>query len=396
MTCDGRTGRGLDDLRAALDRAVAAAPSARDDGRPRLWIDRVFAVKGAGTVVTGTSAGGPIAVDDALVAGGHPVRVRAIEVGGTRTDRVGPGARVALNLAGVDHTDLARGDAVVRDGEWRAVDVVDGALTLLPGATLRRRSRLTAAIGSGEHHAWCRVLDGGFARLHLDRPVPLAPGDRVVLRDPGAGTTVAGLEVLDVAPVRRATDAPARLAQDPGDRVLADGWVPVAGLDARTGLTPEAARALLLAAGGEELGTWIVAGDDAVTGRSRLRALLGEPSRDRTDGPGVPIADAAHALGLEPAQVEALAASDPGLTVAQGRVRAGDDHGSASGSAAGRALLDAVGAAPFAPPPPDDIGLARALAARGRSWRWAGSTSRRRRWPRRASASWPRWRSGAP
>ncbi len=71
-------------------------PARRDDGRPRLWIDRVFAVKGAGTVVTGTSAGGPIAVDDALVAGGHPVRVRAIEVGGTRTDRVGPGARVAL------------------------------------------------------------------------------------------------------------------------------------------------------------------------------------------------------------------------------------------------------------------------------------------------------------
>ena len=79
----------------------------------------------------------------------------------------------------------------------------------------------------------------------------------------------------------------------------------------------------------------------------------------------MPIADAAHALGLEPAQVEALAASDPSLTVARGRLRAADDHGSVSSSAAGRALLDAVGSTPFAPPPPDDIGLARALTREG-------------------------------
>jgi len=158
VTCDGRSGRGLDDLRTALDAAIAAAPGARDDDRPRLWIDRVFAAKGAGTVVTGTLGGGALAVDDALVAGGRPVRVRAIEQHGTASQRAGPGARVALNLAGVDHADRARGDVVVREGQWLAVDVVDGALTLLPGATIRRRSRLTAAVGSGEHHVWCRPL----------------------------------------------------------------------------------------------------------------------------------------------------------------------------------------------------------------------------------------------
>ena len=212
VTCDGRSGRGLDALRAALDRALAGAPAARDDDRPRLWIDRVFAAKGAGTVVTGTLTGGAIAVDDALEAGGRPVRIRAIEQHGAATVRVEPGARVALNLAGVDHHDLGRGDAVVRPGQWRTVAVVDGALTVLPDATLRRRSRLTAAIGSGEHHVWCRLLADGFARLHLDDAVPLAPGDRVVLRDPGAGRHRRRLRGArrDPRPAGRGRSRPAR------------------------------------------------------------------------------------------------------------------------------------------------------------------------------------------
>src|SRR4051812_29431743 len=293
VTCDGRSGRGLDEIRAALDRAIHDAPGARDDDRPRLWIDRVFAAKGAGTVVTGTLTGGGLAVEDEVLADGHPVRIRGIEQHGTRSPRAGPGTRVALNLAGIDHTGLARGHAVVRPDQWLTVGVVDGAMRLLPGATLTRRSRLTASVGSGEHHVWCRPLAGGFARVHFDTPVPLAPGDRIVLRDPGRDATLAGLEVLDVAPTRRAGDGPARLLLGPGARVLANGWVPRARIGARTGLPPAAAVTLLAHAGGEVIGDWIVAGADATARRDRLRTAVDAHHRDRPEAVGLPIGDAA-------------------------------------------------------------------------------------------------------
>jgi selenocysteine-specific elongation factor len=365
VACDGRRGRGLDELRIALDRAIAGAPEPRDDDRPRLWIDRVFAAKGAGTVVTGTLTGGAVSVDDELVAGGRPVRVRAIQHHGDATTTAGPGARVALNLAGVDHTELARGDAVVRAGQWLAVDLADGALTVLPGARIDRRRRLTAAVGSGEHHVWCRPLDGGFARLHFDGSVPIAPGDRIVLRDPGSDTTVAGLEVLDVVPPRRAADAPARLASPAGSRVLAAGWVPLAGLDARTGLAPAAARALLVAAGGEPVGAWIVDGVVAEAARARLRAAVARHHADHPEAVGLPIGDAARATGLDAARVEALASTEPTVVVTQGCVRARAHAGSAATSAAGRALLEKIRAAEFAPEAPTDPALARALVREG-------------------------------
>ena len=102
------TGEGLDDLRAALDDLVATTPQAVDRSRPRLWIDRVFAAKGSGTVVTGTLTGGSLTRDHAVVVepGGRPARVRSIQSLGSGIDRIGPGNRVALNLAGIAHDDI--------------------------------------------------------------------------------------------------------------------------------------------------------------------------------------------------------------------------------------------------------------------------------------------------
>src|SRR4051812_20724910 len=104
---DAPTNTGLDDLRGALDDVLATTPAAEDRGRPRLWVDRAFAAKGAGTVVTGTLAGGSLAVDDELLLAGHtgtrPVRVRALQSLQTERREVGPGNRVAVNLTGVSH-----------------------------------------------------------------------------------------------------------------------------------------------------------------------------------------------------------------------------------------------------------------------------------------------------
>ena len=211
VVVDSLTGRGLEDVRTTLDAVLAAAPAPRDSGRPRLWVDRVFAAKGAGTIVTGTSTGGTLRRDDEVLIepGGRRARVRRIESHHAQLDAVGPGARVALNLAGVDHHAVQRGDAVVRPGQWAVVDVVDARLRALPGHAFARRATVDVHVGSGEQRGALRVLDeeGAYARIRVTTPLPLAPGDRLVLRSSGAQATVGGAEVLDVAPARRTVDA---------------------------------------------------------------------------------------------------------------------------------------------------------------------------------------------
>jgi selenocysteine-specific elongation factor len=237
------TGAGLDEIRAALATLVATTPAALDRGRPRLWIDRVFAAKGSGTVVTGTLTGGSIATDDLLHASTYAVRVRSVQSHGERHESIGPGNRVALNLVGVDHTDLRRGDAVVRSAQWRPTSRFDASLKVLPSLdhVVSRRGAYAAYIGSGEFPIRLRVLgseslkpgDAGLVRVHLATELPLMPGDRYVLRESGRDETVGGGEVLDVAPVRPASKAqPDRSV----DRVIAErGWVTVDQLEALTG-----------------------------------------------------------------------------------------------------------------------------------------------------------------
>ena len=139
VVCDSVSGRGVEDVRAALDDVLAAAPAPRDLDRPRLWIDRVFAAHGAGTIVTGTLTTGRLAVGDEVLAGTHPARIRGIETAGRRLDQAEPGTRVALNLAGVEHRELRRGDAVVRPGQWATPAVVDVAVHPLAGEDPPRR-----------------------------------------------------------------------------------------------------------------------------------------------------------------------------------------------------------------------------------------------------------------
>jgi selenocysteine-specific elongation factor len=239
------TGAGLDDLRAALGDLVRSTPAAADRGRPRLWIDRVFAAKGSGTIVTGTLTGGAVHVDQHLDAlpHGRSVRVRSIQVHGTTAAAVGPGHRVALNLAGVDHHQLERGDALVDAKRWRPTRLLDASLQVLGSLDheVSRRGAYVAYIGSGEFPVRLRVLgddaiapgSDGLVRLHLPRALPLVPGDRYILRESGRDETVGGGETLDVAPTLRASKArPDRRVE----RVVAErGWVDVDELEALTG-----------------------------------------------------------------------------------------------------------------------------------------------------------------
>lgn len=351
LPVDAPTGVGLDALRRAIDEMLARTPTAADHERPRLWIDRSFAPPGAGTVVTGTLAGGAIAVDDEMVVEpqGVRVRVRGIQRLHEQVDRLEPGNRTALNLVGIGHEELGRGDVLVRAGEWHHTDQVDAALTVLPNVDheVSRRGAYLAYIGSGEHPVRLRVLgpdpllpgETGSVRLHLPKELPLLPGDRFVLRDAGRSETVGGGEVLDVDPVLRAS----RAAPDRSiERVVAErGWVDADELRLLTGETRP-----------PTLGRWVVAPEALEAAREAVRRRLSEA------GP----------LGLDLAALDerdraALETLDD-VVVDGGRVI----HVDAVDPLEGHPWLEELAAEPFLPPPPpDDLGRneIRELVRRG-------------------------------
>jgi selenocysteine-specific elongation factor len=296
------------------------------------------------------------------------VRVRGIETAGRNVSTVGPGARVALNLAGVEHTDLSRGDAVVRPSQWLTPRVVDVAMARLPGEQIRRRGRFQVYVGSGEHRVWLRVLDeeGTFARLRLDEPIPLAPGDRLVLRDSGRKRTVAGGEVLDVEPLGRARDAAARLALPLGQRLVSSHpWLRLDHVPRLAGCSDEDAQALvdeLVTTGNAaRVAEWVVSPAvlDHVRAGSATRALAHHAAH-ALDG-GVEVSAVARSLRVTPEQLRAALADAPDVIVERGLIRHASHQGSAAESPDATRLLAALDATPFAPPAPKDVGVDHAV-----------------------------------
>ena len=207
------SGEGLDDLRDALRRVAGDLVERPADDLFRLPIDRVFAVAGAGTVVTGSTWSGSVAVGEAvqLLPLGREARVRSIEVHGEAAERAVPGRRTALALVGVDKSELARGHVAVTGSGWRATSLIDVAVELLPTARkpLASRTRVRVHLGTAEVLAravqTAAIAPGqrGVARLVLETPVVARGGDRFVLRSFSPVTTIGGGVVLDpFAPAR--------------------------------------------------------------------------------------------------------------------------------------------------------------------------------------------------
>jgi selenocysteine-specific elongation factor len=206
------TGAGLDDLRAALARLAAALHGQGTPGAPpvRLWIDRSFTVRGAGTVVTGTLPAGTVANGQELLLtrrpAVQPVRVRGLQALGEPAERVTGVARVALNLRGVPTGVPQRGMALIEPGRWTLTAELDVRLTpRAAGLPDKFPPELLLHVGSARTQARLRLLgeDSGavYVRLRLRDPLPLHAGDRVLLRDPGAaGLAIYGATVLDPAP----------------------------------------------------------------------------------------------------------------------------------------------------------------------------------------------------
>ncbi|HSL16261.1 MAG TPA: selenocysteine-specific translation elongation factor [Actinomycetota bacterium] len=275
VACSSTTGAGLDALLRELERMVADAPAPETDGRPRLFVDRVFPVKGAGTVVTGTLTGGPLRVGDEaqLWPSGVRSRIRGLQTHKHALDAAMPVSRVAVNLAGTERAAVERGDVLGRSSEWRATETFEGVLT--PVRTLGRRLSPRGAFkmhaGSAERDVRIRFLDdepddpvaARLVRVRLSAPLALDVFDRFVVRDAGRRETVAGGRVLDVAPPARPGDAVARLrARERADRAelpaLLLGERPAARVDEvplLTGMSPASIE------GATRRGAWWIADD---------------------------------------------------------------------------------------------------------------------------------------
>jgi selenocysteine-specific elongation factor len=228
VACSSRTGEGLDELVGALDAMVAAAPPPAENGRPRLFVDRVFTIAGAGTVVTGTLIGGRLAVGEEVeaVPSGVRARVRSLQTHKRRIDVARPVSRVAVNLAAVERTRLERGDVLARRGDWRPTTVVEAWIRPVRGLAhaVTTRGAFTFHAGASERGASIRLYGsssmptaGTFARIRLSAPMVLDVHDPFVVRESGRRETVAGGTVLDPAPARRpGADAVARLERRAG------------------------------------------------------------------------------------------------------------------------------------------------------------------------------------
>ncbi|MGA1239167.1 MAG: selenocysteine-specific translation elongation factor [Ilumatobacteraceae bacterium] len=240
--------KGLDEIRNALDVLIVESKQTnqtRNRNRPRLWVDRSFSSRGAGTVVTGTLIDGSLESDTELtiVRTRQRVRVREIQRHEKSTTQLAPGHRCALNLVGVNHAEIFRGDTLIIEDQWLPSAMFDASLTIVPSLQHRvtRRGSYSVYIGSGEFAAKIRLIgtrelqanENGFVRIALQTPISILPGDRYILRESGRQETIGGGEVLDIAPTLRASKAkPDRSV----DRVISERqWVTAKELELLTG-----------------------------------------------------------------------------------------------------------------------------------------------------------------
>ncbi|MGD8997825.1 MAG: selenocysteine-specific translation elongation factor [Anaerolineae bacterium] len=219
-----RTGQGLDELLAALQRELAEIAPRVDRGRPRLPVDRVFTISGFGTVVTGTLVDGSLDVGQEVEVQprGLTARVRGLQTHKEEIDRAVAGSRVAINLSGVSKDQLRRGDVVTSPGWLRATTLVDVRLRYLPDIlwpdlgqfaqrALRHNTELKFYTGAAEVMARVRLLgqeallpgQTGWVQLELQEPVVMTKGDRYIVRLPSPPTTVGGGVVVEPHPGRK-------------------------------------------------------------------------------------------------------------------------------------------------------------------------------------------------
>ncbi|WP_306515921.1 selenocysteine-specific translation elongation factor [Corynebacterium sp.] len=318
------TGEGIAQMRQVLDEMLAKVPAPDPQARLRVWIDRAFSVKGAGTVVTGTLAAGTLQVGDTLQLassdGTRVVEVRGLHSENTAHQVLEPTSRVAVNLRGISADAIHRGHSLLSSGAWELVEQIDVRRTFgqdfyeLP-------QNIVVHIGTAGLETHVRPLSADYARLNLAHPLPLQLLDRFVVRSPGGRHVSAGVQVIDVYPpelnrrgaARRRAEELALLADaspsdatttaaasaspftDPTSYIQRVGYVPVAQLQ-RAGFTvddPAAPPQGIIA-----FREWWVAARQITRWKNQLLVALGKHAQDNPLAAGMPRKAAMDALDL--------------------------------------------------------------------------------------------------
>ncbi|MGH3531457.1 MAG: selenocysteine-specific translation elongation factor [Mycobacterium sp.] len=335
LSVSAHTRAGMDRLAGALDGLASRLPTPDPSAPVRLWVDRVFSVAGAGTVVTGTLREGTLRIGEELLAGGQIARIRGLQTLKEPVQEVSGVARAAVNLRGVDRSAIARGQPLLTPHAWLHTATVD-----VSTAREIRAGQASLHIGAAAVAARVRPLGKHSARLTLAKELPLRIGDRALLRDPGQ-RVIDGVTVLDVRPpaLRRRGAARRRAAE------LAEGIPDAARLLKRHGVLKRSDLTAMGAAPAMDpiVGDWVVDPEQWARLGQWLAVLVDEHARAHPLEPGLPVEAARRSLGLpERTLVEALAR--PPLILAAGRLalRSGLPAPVAEAVEAIRAHLDAT------------------------------------------------------
>jgi selenocysteine-specific elongation factor len=325
VACSAADDTGIPELIRTLDSVVSQTAPPIDVDRPRLWVDRVFTIAGAGTVVTGTSSGGTFAVGDVveLAPEGRSARIRTIQSHKKQVDRIGPGNRVALNLAGLERQGAHRGDAILRPDSWVPARLIDVELRVIPhlrtGEDLvigDKGSRLFYA-GSAEMPVTLKVLgtdrvhtgETAFVQLRLRDPLPLTRDDRFILRDAGRVLTIGGGRVLDPlanpTPKRDPERAKLLTALASDDAVALNEYVGILGpvrsdgVRAQLNLKPEAFDV-------PRIGSWLISQERLTQLLEELRLQLSAYHETHRLERGMPREALRAGLAVEPEVLDGL------------------------------------------------------------------------------------------
>lgn len=203
-----KTGFGIDKLLAVIDDAAAKLEDKQSAGLFRLPVDRVFVLKGAGTVVTGTLWSGSLKPDTSgvILPGNKPVRIRSVQVHGAQVTKAAAGNRVAVNLPGIDKDQINRGDMLVPAGAFKTGFMIDAEFSLLKGvpSALKNRTRVRVHHGTAEIMARIVLLDHellepgdrAYIQLRLEKPIAALRGDRFIVRSYSPMVTIGGGEII--------------------------------------------------------------------------------------------------------------------------------------------------------------------------------------------------------
>lgn len=381
VEASAHTGEGIAQMRQVLDEVLAQVPAPDPQARVRVWIDRAFSVKGAGTVVTGTLAAGTLRVGDKLELaspdGGRAVEVRGLHSENTAHQVLEPTSRVAVNLRGISADAIHRGHSLLSSGAWELVEQIDVRRTFgqdfyeLP-------QNIVVHIGTAGLEAHVRPLSADYARLSLAYPLPLQLLDRFVVRSPGGRHVSAGVQVIDVYPpelnrrgaARRraeelelladaspsATSIPAASPSpftDPTAYVQRVGYVPVGKLQ-RAGFAvgdPAAPPQGIIA-----FRQWWIAAREITRWKNQLLVALGKHAQENPLAAGMPRKAAMDALDLQEDALLGIAVAAAKVEQVDGVLRVPGHKVDLGAAEASVAKLEAwLADDPFAAPEADEL-----------------------------------------